>query len=486
MNRLKVMLAMFFFIMVPSVYAQPVLQILYLVPTDVDTPDQEELNLIVNVVTASQLFYATEMERLGFGPKTFNFNKEVLVVQGTLNLKDYVTISDVRNAIPQEEFGSPNNIQVVFLAGATRFQNVAGIMQPLCLVYPGKPQDPKFCNHLAIIATEFENRVHIEPITAHEIGHTFGLPHVFDDENHLMYYTPVVYKGVEKKLDEVELSMESAKILNDSYALVERPDLTNPSTEIDADINNNPKEDIALTFEYNSENSLTPINPSSEWDGWVIGVWEKTLDGIIPPKSQWYFNFPEMGDLSHWMYSHAPSRIEYNLSDREFESFGAYFILPHIALNDPKFCTQGMNFIAHADGVEIYSKDMYLADYGTYIEFEIPEGTKHLTLTIGDLGDMTCDHYVLGEPKLFKKGESPLTEINADVNKDGYIDLYDVMIVRSGMSGEVSYDTDLNDDGITDEVDLLIVKAKAMEAIVAAAPRKRKVNITTWGSMKSR
>ncbi len=77
-----------------------------------------------------------------------------------------------------------------------------------------------------------------------------------------------------------------------------------------------------------------------------------------------------------------------------------------------------------------------------------------------------------------------VSTINADVNDDGYVDLYDVLIVRSGMQNPVSYDTDLNDDGVTDEVDLLIVKAKAMEAIVAASPRKRKVKITTWGAAK--
>ena len=77
-----------------------------------------------------------------------------------------------------------------------------------------------------------------------------------------------------------------------------------------------------------------------------------------------------------------------------------------------------------------------------------------------------------------------ITEIDADVNEDGYVDLYDVLIVRSGMQNSVKYDTDLNDDGVTDEVDLLIVKAKAVEAIVAASPRKRKVKITTWGDAK--
>jgi hypothetical protein len=79
--------------------------------------------------------------------------------------------------------------------------------------------------------------------------------------------------------------------------------------------------------------------------------------------------------------------------------------------------------------------------------------------------------------------------INADVNADGYVDLSDVLIVRSAIQNSVSYDTDVNNDGVTDEIDVLIVKAKAMEALAAAAPskerlRKRKVKITTWGAIK--
>ena len=80
---------------------------------------------------------------------------------------------------------------------------------------------------------------------------------------------------------------------------------------------------------------------------------------------------------------------------------------------------------------------------------------------------------------------SPVASIDADVNDDGYVDLYDVMIVRSGMSNSMSYDTDINKDGVTDDVDLHIVKSIAMQAIAAAAPRKRKVNITTWGILKT-
>ncbi|MYA69076.1 hypothetical protein F4141_14860 [Candidatus Poribacteria bacterium] len=77
--------------------------------------------------------------------------------------------------------------------------------------------------------------------------------------------------------------------------------------------------------------------------------------------------------------------------------------------------------------------------------------------------------------------------IDADVNNDGYVDLYDVMIVRSGMQNSTSYDTDINNDGVTDENDLAIVKVKAMEAIIAASPSKPKFKLaTTWGAIKSR
>ncbi|MDE0014748.1 MAG: hypothetical protein OXU51_01085 [Candidatus Poribacteria bacterium] len=77
-----------------------------------------------------------------------------------------------------------------------------------------------------------------------------------------------------------------------------------------------------------------------------------------------------------------------------------------------------------------------------------------------------------------------IAAIDADVNGDGYVDLYDVLIVRSGMQKDVSYDTDINNDDVTDEIDLLIVKAKAHEAIAAAAPSKRKTKLTTWGALK--
>ena len=92
-------------------------------------------------------------------------------------------------------------------------------------------------------------------------------------------------------------------------------------------------------------------------------------------------------------------------------------------------------------------------------------------------------HYELPVPEFLAQNEFV---VDADVNDDGYVDLYDVMIVRSGMSTKSSYDTDINNDGVTNILDLMLVKAAAFEAIAAAAPPRRKVITTTWGELKKR
>ena len=79
------------------------------------------------------------------------------------------------------------------------------------------------------------------------------------------------------------------------------------------------------------------------------------------------------------------------------------------------------------------------------------------------------------------------TDIDADIDNNGFVDLSDVLLVRSAMQNAMPYDTDVNDDGKTDELDVLLVKEQAHAAIIAAAPsliRKRKITIGTWGQLK--
>ena len=160
-----------------------------------------------------------------------------------------------------------------------------------------------------------------------------------------------------------------------------------------------------------------------------------------------------------------------------------------------------LGFLEHLTSRERYIMESYLliipgADEGSLFNFQLhPEVARILNKS----KDLSVIDGVDTEKfdKIIRRRDEPEVDdndnggnrdnIDADINKDGYVDLSDVMIVRSAIQNSVSYDTDVNGDGKTDEVDVLIVKAKAMEAIAAAAPSlRRKKKITTWGALKRR
>ena len=126
------------------------------------------------------------------------------------------------------------------------------------------------------------------------------------------------------------------------------------------------------------------------------------------------------------------------------------------------------------------------------------DGSKRSVMWHVTTPNRVLEKYAISLNEAKKLDESPFISVlaappvmvgesDADVNDDGYIDLYDVLIVRSGMNRPVKYHTDVNNDGITDENDLAIVKLKAVEAIIAASPPKPKFKLaTTWAEIKRR
>ena len=61
-----------------------------------------------------------------------------------------------------------------------------------------------------------------------------------------------------------------------------------------------------LSFTYENESSIVPVNSADQWDGWTQGVWEKKPNGIISKKPMDYLEFDEMETLSNWMYVFTP------------------------------------------------------------------------------------------------------------------------------------------------------------------------------------
>lgn len=114
-------------------------------------------------------------------------------------------------------------------------------------------------------------------------------------------------------------------------------------------------------------------------------------------------------------------------------------------------------------------------------------GKNDLTTDVQDLVFTSDDARILDTSPFLSMYRLPtLTEIDADVNNDGRVDLSDVLLVRRAMQTSILYDADVNNDGKIDEVDVLLVKQKAMEAIVAASPvlRRKRMKFAPWGALK--
>lgn len=214
--------------------AEPPIQVIYWQSSDVETPSQDELDTFSNVMAEIQSFFASEMDRHGFGQKTFDFN-DIEVVEGKRDLA-YYTASHWRivSESPLIERGWDNQVSVVFFGGSGRIVGNSAISQQLC---QNIPEQLIYCNNLVIIPTE--SRHIMLPLATHEIGHAFSLDHpqtrLIDDKVDVMYLPLHVVPGVTMTLEDFALSPHDATFLNDGGRLsIQEP----PDVEIDADVNN--------------------------------------------------------------------------------------------------------------------------------------------------------------------------------------------------------------------------------------------------------
>ncbi|MYA56600.1 hypothetical protein F4X88_09915 [Candidatus Poribacteria bacterium] len=303
--RMTFLLVFFFVCFESFVFAELPIRVMYWKSSDVEAPSQTDLDSVYKVMVEVQAFFGSEMERHGFGAKTFNFNRDIRVIEGKLRVHQYTSVRVIQNESSLIEFGLDNQIYVVFLGRASRIDGGLAVSQQLCAT---APEQLKYCNNLIVIPMELVH--HLEWLTAHEIGHAFSLGH--------------------------------------------------PSSPF---IKNR-------------------VNVMSSHIAVPVGV---------------------KNDLKNYAISR-----------------------------------EDAVFLDKADRLFIQQVSQEAAD-----------------------------------------------AIDVDVNNDGYVDLSDVLIVRSAIQNSVSYDTDVNNDGKTDEIDVLMVKAKAHAAIAAAAPSypKKRLRQMPYGKL---
>ena len=225
-----------------------------------------------------------------------------------------------------------------------------------------------------------------------------------------------------------------------------------------------------LTLDYDNPDALVPTNAPIEWVGWKELVWEKTPDEFLPRVPQPFVNPDPFVDRDpnisakwdYWFYSHASSRIVYDLRNGRYATFDAYFHLPNPCGN-----IASVEVICLADKVEIYNSGVLRAHQAknTHISFDIPANTRTLTLLVTDAWDDNgCDHFIFANARLLH-GEPSIMETDhnnyTDVNNDGFVNITDLVLIaaRYGerVDGNPNPNPDVNRDGIVDVEDIILV-----------------------------
>lgn len=542
-----------FCVLVCSVSAQPIVRVSVLRATDQPFVHQHELNAIREDILQIQSFFASEMNRLGYGKKTFEFETNIPVWIGARELSFYQDADDVRWQQGRQLKDFPDDIHLVFVAGAKSFKagtgDAAGVFTHRCDATGN-------CDYRRLVAMPLEgNEEYRNRVTAHELGHAFGyLKHLTTQEGYIMEEDLVIILGSgEHSLFNYQLHPDVAKTLNASKDLsinnnvdtsnfdrIYRPD--DPETNPSHDALFLPNLVAYYPFDGNADDasgngnhgqSIGSINyvdgkfgKALELDNGEYIEMESTdtLHGNIFKMesytlSTWIYPNPETTYGHVWRgypisgSGHTLFILGDNFVDNFSISWRANINGRWARLSEAKpgivkanewihvaVTNDGDKFRIYANGEVVAETNFHQTDSG-YTRYLIGSPFAAQETFAGWIDDSAVFSRALTEgeiKRIIEVGvkqfidrpvsatDSHNRENVADVNGDGTVDISDVKIVRKGMSAKSTYDTDLNNDGITDEVDLAIVKAAAHAAIAAAAPRKRKVNITTWGRLKRR
>ena len=240
-------------------------RVIYFQPADVDAPAMPDK--IRDIMKNVQEVYATELDRHGFGRKTFRMERDaqgkVVVhwVNGKQNVVHYAgdTVNTVFTDLPRQ-FKQKHYVYLIIMAGMPSVQN-------------GK--------YGGIAATSFDGDVafayiadnalrNIQDIIEHELGHTFGLIHNFKQDGQSYIMGPIVGPGNDV------FAKHEARWLSKSHFLNEHH-IINPAPTIKSQILALENNVIQLKYEVADPDGLHHIQLNHKVDRRLMAY--KFLDG---------------------------------------------------------------------------------------------------------------------------------------------------------------------------------------------------------------
>ena len=165
-----------------------------------------------------------------------------------------------------------------------------------------------------------------------------------------------------------------------------------------------------LALVSDNSDTLVPINDTREWSGWNGWFWEKTK-GEQPTEPPAGFSEYYADRFNHWFYSHAESKIVYDVSGNDYFKFEGYLITPNS-------CIETIELIWLVDDRMVYNSGRIRTFEPLYITFNIPIDAKTITMKVTDGGDgLHCDHWILGNPRLLQTEQFGLPKLKSTVRQ---------------------------------------------------------------------
>lgn len=208
----------------PTLAGQPSVRVVRLTPSNLSPPTQDDIEEISDAMTESQEFFADEIQKRGKDSKTFKLerdkNNQVCIhkIKGKLTLKGYLDLVSNEELVPiarevNEALGydkylkGDDKITVIFIAGIeflTGDNHATNVSS--CPKQGAKLEHDDFtCYHYCFIPADSTK---LSYITAHELGHSFGLGHS-KSRKYLMYKD-----AVKKSLHHTRLSAQETRWLD--------------------------------------------------------------------------------------------------------------------------------------------------------------------------------------------------------------------------------------------------------------------------------
>ncbi|MDE0089615.1 MAG: hypothetical protein OXU23_28120 [Candidatus Poribacteria bacterium] len=181
----------------------------YFIPKD--SQDQSELLDLDDMMKSIQMTYQLEMDRHGFGNKTFELETDkdgkvvVHKVRGNHNKVIYAnnSVSIIKELEAKPAYNDPHTIYAVVAAGIEIFEG-GGAGVAVAKPWAGwfGNGNPTYSGYA--VSTERPQRIHVESIIRHEIGHTFGLSHIlYHRGTHYNSGDYIMHNAIDGKGDEL-------------------------------------------------------------------------------------------------------------------------------------------------------------------------------------------------------------------------------------------------------------------------------------------